>query len=469
MPPRTRKTTDATEPATPPADPSGVSTPDEAQTEMPPPPDGYATPSQDAASLANASLAGLLGDVKALGERLDAAESARTQEFGQVNAELTDAAKDINHVMSVLANENKAVSDSLDGLSARLDDVEAGALGLDGLDALRHRLDKLGADVLNNARSSASALDTFNQQLVLTQRELSTRGAITDAPSAILGSIRGIMTDVTGVGKHGQMDPAARMGNYKYQRYDDLKRELGTAFRAHGVFLQSTTRNLTTERLGEGGRLSRVVVSVTYRFTSLLDGSELEFDSHGESIDKSDKATGKAMTMALKTALTQAFMLAAEDTEDPDASRPGEEFIDTRGPNEGRPVEPHPTQGDVTAAQQVEREYAVGDQVTVAGQTFMKHSDGPALGPSGGPGYPNNAPKDPNDPHDQGAPPDTRTVQEQAQAAADAASKRDVTMARWSAISDHARQLGLYDVMVKVDGQDMALKHHLVAVGRTLA
>jgi hypothetical protein len=44
----------------------------------------------------------------------------------------------------------------------------------------------------------------------------------------------------------------------------------------------------------------------------------------------------------------------------------------------------------------------------------------------------------------------------------------NVNMAVWSEVSDAARQMGLYEVLVKVNGQEMALKHHLVAVGRTL-
>lgn len=262
---------------------------------------------------------------------------------------------------------------------------------------------------------------------------------------AILDGIQGIMLDVTGVGKHGQMDAAARMGNYKYQRYDDLKRELGAAFRKHDVFLQSTTTNLITDRVGEGGRMSRVVVSVTYRFTSLMDGSELTFDSHGESIDKSDKATGKAMTMALKTALIQAFMLAAEDTEDPDATRPGE---------------------DAPAAREVQRQRPAAQDVPRPSPDAVRQAthDVP---PSDGPGYPNDGPR--RDAWDTGPVADQRTPGELAAAAVTALSAPGLTMAKWSEISAYAKDKGIYDTMVTTpDGSEMALKHHLVAVGRTL-
>jgi hypothetical protein len=336
-------------------------------------------------------------------------------------------------------------------------------------------LNAVGQRVRDNENLLATFIESVGQRFETMSRELSTRGAINDAPPAIFAAILGIMNDVTGVGKHGQMDPAARMGNYKYQRYDDLKRELGAAFRTHAVFLQSDTTRLVTERVGEGGRMTRVVVSATYRFTSLVDGSELTFDSHGESMDKSDKATGKAMTMALKSALIQAFMLAAEDTEDPDATRPGEYEGVVKSDDQPR-REPHPTNADVAAAQRVEREYAVGEQVTVAGQTFVKHSDGPALGASGGPSYTNQTvgtdngpPKDQADPWDQGPPKDTRTPGEAAQAAVVKLSNPSLTLDEWSAISAYAQTMGLLDVEITApDGAKMALKHYLIAVSRTL-
>jgi hypothetical protein len=262
------------------------------------------------------------------------------------------------------------------------------------------------------------------------------------------------MNDVQGVGKHGQMDPASRMGNYKFTRYDDLKRELGAAFRTHGVMLQSETIDVTNERDFEDKRKTRVQITMRYRFTSLVDGSAVAFEVVGESIDTSDKASGKAMTMALKTALTQAFMLAAEDIEDPDATRPGEEperFIDTRGPNEGRPVE-----------------YRVGDRVTVAGQTFTKHSDDPFSGPDADPAGPP-IPQGDAKLWDKGPIKDERTPQEKAQAAVAAMSKPGLTMGDWSKISAHAKELDLFDVLVTApDGSETALKHYMVAVGRTL-
>lgn len=268
-----------------------------------------------------------------------------------------------------------------------------------------------------------------------------------------------IMRDVQGIGKHGQMRGGG--GDYKFRRYDDLKRELGAACRTHGVMLQSEILDVVNERID--ARKTRVQVTVQYRFTSLMDGSELGFQSVGESIDTSDKASSKAMTMALKTALDQAFMLAAEDIEDPDASRPDLAPEDNRGP-----LARTPERVMADAEQRVYREgdpvppggHRVGDQRQVGGTTFVKHSDGPA--------YPNNAPQNPADPWDKGAP-DTRTDAEKAQAAADKLAKPDLTLAQWTNISNAAQQMGLMEQLVRTPhGDQMALKHWMVAVGRTL-
>lgn len=299
--------------------------------------------------------------------------------------------------------------------------------------------------------------ESINRTSLFLHERLSKLEMAKPSPAAIYGAIWLIMNDVQGVGKHGRMDPKAGMGNYQFRRYDDLKRELGAACRAHGVMLQSEIVNVTSEHPFKDERKTRVQVHTRYRFTSLTDGSSVVFEALGESIDTSDKATGKAQTMALKTALDQAFMLAMEDIEDPDATRPNEDDAPPERPRR----EPHPTAADLAAAQRVAQEYQVGDTVTVAGQTFVKHSDGP--------GFPNDQPQDTTNPWDQGPPPDNRTNEQKAQAAANKLSAPGITMAEWSRISDAARQMGLYEVPVTVNGQEMALKHHLVAVGRTLA
>lgn len=144
----------------------------------------------------------------------------------------------------------------------------------------------------------------------------------------ILTAIHQVMKVVTYVPKTGDYE-GGRSGTYKFRKFDDTAAAIGKAFRDYGVFVQTKTleRRITDyeKPFSNGGsqRWNDVYVEMRYIFTSLEDGSELTVESYGQGKDNSDKATAKAMTMALKTALTQAFMIPTDDP-DPDSERPGE-------------------------------------------------------------------------------------------------------------------------------------------------
>lgn len=298
----------------------------------------------------------------------------------------------------------------------------------------------------------AAGLERMGQRMTDLQRSAEVDGPAKAGAPAIYQAIWDVMLEVQGVGKHGETDRKA--GGYKFRKYDDLKRELGAACRNHGVMLQSKIINVVNDRAFEDTRKTRVQVHIAYQFTSLADGSEVEFQSLGESIDTSDKATGKAMTMALKSALDQAFMLAAEDIEDPDQTRPGEDDV-PRQQFSGQRVGTDNGRRRADGPRVQESRQADHDAAASRARDAVQR------------GYPNEAPPG-QDEWDQGVPKDTRTPEEQAQAAADALAHPQMDMARWSAISQHAQNLGLMEVMVTVGGNELALKHHLLAVGRTL-
>lgn len=150
---------------------------------------------------------------------------------------------------------------------------------------------------------------------------------------AILAAVAAVMKQVTYVPKAGQY--SAGRGDsrteYKFRKFEDTAAALGQAFRDHLVFVQSEviSREIAEPdkkpyNTGSGYTMwSQVFVTMRYRFTSLVDGSTLEAQAIGEGKDSSDKASGKAMTMAMKSALTQAFMIATDDP-DPDSERPGD-------------------------------------------------------------------------------------------------------------------------------------------------
>jgi hypothetical protein len=194
----------------------------------------------------------------------------------------------------------------------------------------------------------------------------------------ILTAIRAVMAEVTFIPKTGQY--SAGQGNkkteYKFRKFEDTAAALGASFRNQGIFVQSRTissRHATDNKPYAQGAgyttWTSVWVEMAYTFTSLVDGSELTSSAFGEGKDSSDKATAKAMTTAMKAALTQAFMLPTDDP-DPESQRPGDDHGDFsqptgqgRGPsNQGqqqrppqnRPAGPPPpaAQSELTQAEQ---------------------------------------------------------------------------------------------------------------------
>lgn len=247
-------------------------------------------------------------------------------EVGDLTALVTEFAKEPNLADGV-AGENE-LADKLASLEALVSEMARGRVtnaSLAALDeALRTELDNQVQDVYRNLKSVNAATSD---------------GAIgvPAAPGApaILGAIHAVMRDVTFVPKNGEYE-GGRSGNYAFRRFDDTAAAIGQAFRKHGVFVQTKTLSRTVTDYdkpysnGNGSqRWTDVYVEVEYTFTSLVDGTVLTVQSYGQGKDNSDKATGKAMTSCLKTALTQAFMIPTNEP-DPDSERPGDVEPPTR-------------------------------------------------------------------------------------------------------------------------------------------
>jgi len=141
---------------------------------------------------------------------------------------------------------------------------------------------------------------------------------------AVYAAVISVMNAVTNVPKRGE--GPANQGRYAYRKLDDAVDVIGAAFRESLLMLQSTVKAVAYDTYESEGRngistWSRCTLTMQYRFTSLIDGSFLEFESIGQGLDNSDKSSNKAMSGALKYALSQAFMLATGDA-DPDADSP---------------------------------------------------------------------------------------------------------------------------------------------------
>lgn len=117
----------------------------------------------------------------------------------------------------------------------------------------------------------------------------------------------------------GYVQKDTRKGlNYTYASEASLIKALRPALLKHGIVVFPTTTEVVANEVyktGSGSSMNRVQVLVTYRFTH-ASGTYIDVQAAGEGADVGDKATAKAMTIAYKYALRQAFLIETGD--DPD-------------------------------------------------------------------------------------------------------------------------------------------------------
>jgi hypothetical protein len=272
---------------------------------------------------------------------------------GRIRARVDSIAKDVNEKLAAQAgllaeiggadtSADLAVTDLIARLDAVAEDVarlntardEAG--GMDDISIL-DRLHAVEESAVEMERTTERLVIEMEEASAVLNDELAAHTATMPAPSgqlygptgyaqAILPAIWQVMREVEGIGKHGEMKGRTADQQYSYRTYDDQAEDLGAAFRRHGIMIQSqvTDRQYHHREINDGKQeWTSAYLTVRYQFTSLADGSTVVFEAQGEGRDMTDKATRKAMTMALKAALDQAFLLGNGEP-DPDSDRPGQ-------------------------------------------------------------------------------------------------------------------------------------------------
>jgi hypothetical protein len=139
--------------------------------------------------------------------------------------------------------------------------------------------------------------------------------AIPAAPQ-IYALLSKVMAEVKAVGKTG----VNQQQGYNFRGIDAVVNALGPAMRLHGVVPVPKVKKVDyRETMTTGNKPTReVTVQVRYRFYA-PDGSHVDADVIGESLDQSDKGSAKAMSVAYRIALLQVFALPTDEP-DPDAS-----------------------------------------------------------------------------------------------------------------------------------------------------
>lgn len=131
----------------------------------------------------------------------------------------------------------------------------------------------------------------------------------------IQAALAAVMADVTHVGKEGKNSAQG----YSFRGIDGVLNAVGPALRRHGVVVMphlERVEHLVVEVGKNRTAMRQATVSVRYVFHGPA-GDSLDCVVAGEAMDSGDKATSKAMSVALRTALIQALALPTHEP-DPD-------------------------------------------------------------------------------------------------------------------------------------------------------
>lgn len=124
----------------------------------------------------------------------------------------------------------------------------------------------------------------------------------------------------TGIGK----DSENSFDRYKFRGIDAVYNALAPLLAKHGLcVLPRIIERESVERTSRKGEpMFYVTVTAEFDFVAAEDGSTHTVRTYGEAMDRSDKATNKAMSAAYKYAAFMAFAIPTEGDNDADAFTP---------------------------------------------------------------------------------------------------------------------------------------------------
>lgn len=130
-----------------------------------------------------------------------------------------------------------------------------------------------------------------------------------------------ILEELPAIGK----DARNEQQKFMYRSHDAVLNALNPLMAKHGVFVVPHVLERQTDRreTRSGGVMYEVNLHVQYTFYA-SDGSSVQASAWGEGTDSGDKSTNKALTMAFKNVLAQAFAISTADTIDADEHTPEE-------------------------------------------------------------------------------------------------------------------------------------------------
>lgn len=126
--------------------------------------------------------------------------------------------------------------------------------------------------------------------------------------------------------------------HFMFRGHDDVLNALNPLLSKHGVFIvPDVVARSTSERVTASGKVM-FECSLHVRFTFYgAAGDSFTGSTWGEGTDMGDKATSKAMTMAFKSMLNQAFAISNKEAADPDGAT-AEETVSQQPTTQQRPA-----------------------------------------------------------------------------------------------------------------------------------
>lgn len=135
-----------------------------------------------------------------------------------------------------------------------------------------------------------------------------------------------ILDELPAIGK----DQRNTQQDFMFRGHDDILNALNPLLAKHGVFIVPNVIERTADKraTSRGSIMYEVNLHIEFTFWG-ADGSKLTASTWGEGTDMGDKATNKAMTMAFKNVLNQAFSISTQEMSyaDSDASSPEETVV----------------------------------------------------------------------------------------------------------------------------------------------
>jgi len=118
--------------------------------------------------------------------------------------------------------------------------------------------------------------------------------------SLIHKKILAVMADVSAIGKTNQAE------GFRFRGADDIYNALNPLFQKHGIFCTSTVL------AQQGNDKGKTILEAKFDFFA-EDGSYVSSTTRGESVNKDDKGSTIAQTIAHRIALTQMFLLPTDN------------------------------------------------------------------------------------------------------------------------------------------------------------